>query len=446
MSNRKLPIFFFYILFFVTAFSINQGNNTVSAISFVLILLIVVIYHEENGTVLLFCLFPMQRMFMLSRSFMTVVPLISILIILKCFLHHKVRCNCIKQLMATILLLFYSLSVEIIRFSSIKNTVEYILTIILMIVVCEIVDKNLRKVCMLVYCVSSILSALIGYFFPTVSRYTALFIMEYNPRFQGLLTDPGSFGQTMVCAMAMAITVYFLVEQSRELPNLNKVQNRFSAVNVIISCAFYLYFAILSGTRACLIALTVIYVEVFIMLIKTKRRSTQIAALLIGIVSIFALSSIGTMIFNVVSMEHGGESLSEDTRLGIWRGYIHNILNSPDVMLFGVGMNSCSMYGEMMALGNPHNIIIEKVVECGIIGFVLNLCIFIPTLRRKKMSFMTPETLPFYVWISTLLVYGTSGIILPYLLLALITEKREDNENENYKDVAHDEKPDYAIC
>ena len=98
-----------------------------------------------------------------------------------------------------------------------------------------------------------------------------------------------------------------------------------------------------------------------------------------------------------------------------------------------------------MGLGNPHNIIIEKIVECGIIGFVLNFFIFYPMIKRKRMSFKTPETLPFYVLLSTLMVYGSSGLDLPYLLLALIIERREDDENEDYESVSHDKKSGYAI-
>ena len=277
------------------------------------------------------------------------------------------------------------------------------------------------------------MSALVGYLFPTVSRYTALFTMEYNPRFQGLLADPGEFGQTMVCAVAMIITLFVINRQRKALLEVGKARNGFQVANSIVLCAFFLYFAILSGTRACLIAIAVIYIAVLIRLFQTRKKSTQIIALLIGIVSIFALSSVGTMLFDVVSSTHGGESLSEDIRLSIWSGYIQNIWDNPDVLLFGVGMNSCGVYGEVMGLGNPHNIIIEKTVECGLIGLVFNFFIFYPLIKRKKMSFKTPETLPFYVLLSTLMVYGSSGLDLPYLLLALIIEKREDDKIENEK-------------
>ena len=49
---------------------------------------------------------------MVSRGFMTVVPLISILIIIKCFLHYRVSKRCEKQLSTVIVLFVYSSIVE----------------------------------------------------------------------------------------------------------------------------------------------------------------------------------------------------------------------------------------------------------------------------------------------------------------------------------------------
>lgn len=429
MSNRKLPIYFFYMLFLATIISINQGSSTISSISYVLILLMAVICREEIDVMLLFCLFPIQRVFMISRGFMTVIPPIIVLIVIKYFLHRRVFKRCQNQLTAAIVLLFYSLAVEFIRFSTIKNTVEYILTLALMIVICEFVDRNLRKSCFIVYCISSFLSALVGYLFPTVGKYAALFTMEYNARFQGLLTDPGTFGQTMVCAIAMIITI-FVMNKREERTKLEK--STFQALGTFVLCIFFLYFIILSGTRACLIAIGVIYAIVLAGLFRTKRKSTQMIALLVGVISILTLSSMGARLLNAIMEAHGGEALAEDNRYSIWSGYIESLWNHPDVMLFGVGMNSCSVYGEVMELGNPHNVIIEKVTECGLIGVILNFFIFYPLVKRKRMSFMTPETLPFYTWLSTLMVYGSSGSDMPYLLLALIIEKREVEKNENY--------------
>lgn len=52
-------------------------------------------------------------------------------------------------------------------------------------------------------------------------------------------------------------------------------------------------------------------------------------------------------------------------------------MNNFDIMVFGVGMNSCGIYGRAMGLENLHNVVIEKIVECGFLGFVFNFIIFL---------------------------------------------------------------------
>lgn len=64
--------------------------------------------------------------------------------------------------------------------------------------------------------------------------------------------------------------------------------------------------------------------------------------------------------------------------------------------------------------------------------------------KKEKMGLMIPEAIPFYVFLSTLMVHGSAGLDLPYLLLALVYEKSGDYENEDYTNISDNMKPDYA--
>ena len=446
MIRCKYPIVLFYLLFFMTIWTVNLGITIVSMFSYIFILCMAMLCSVETNITLLFCLFPIQRIFMLSTSFMTVVPMISALIILKSFLEYRISKRCEKQLIAAIILLFFSSLVEYIRFSTISKSIEYILMVILILVVCEVINGQLRRACMYVYCFSSILSAITGYFLPAVSSYTAIFTMEYNPRFQGIMGDPGEFGQTMVCAMAMVLALYIINKRQSNFLKDSKRKNRFYLLYVVSFFAISFFFIVLSGTRASLIGIAVIYIFVMYNLFKTKSRMVQISALVLGFISILTLGFVASYLFNILSASHGGESLSQDLRLSIWTSYMQAIWRNPDIILFGVGMNSCGIFGTVMGMGNPHNIIIEKVVECGLVGFIINFSIFYPIIKRKKMGLSVPETLPFYVLLSTLMVYGSSGLELPYLLLALIYEKREAFTYDCEKNISDVNKSNHAIC
>lgn len=439
MSKCKFPFIFFFALVVTTVLTVNKGITIVSKFSYIAFLFLAILCNVKTCIILLFGMLPIQRIFALSKDFITVVPLLSIFIIIKFFLTHQLRKYYIKQLLLSITLLIYSSLVEYIRFDTVKNSLVYIITILLMFTICELVDYRLRKSCMLIYCLSSLLSAFAGYFFPSASIHTALFTMSGNIRFQGLMADPGEFGQTMVCAMAMALTLFNIKTKKC---NRNKV---FFTIILSLYCLIVFCFVVLSGTRTCLIAIAVMYIIILYRLLRSKKRRILIFALFLGFFSIISASFVGSFLFNMLSVAHGGEALSEDVRLQIWKGYIQCIIDNPNVILLGVGMNSCGAFGEIMKLGNPHNVIIEKITECGILGGIINVSIFYPLVKRKKMGLTVSETLPFYVFLSTLMFYGSSGLELPYLLLALIHERREDLENENIKNISYGTKSNYAI-
>lgn len=439
MSKCKFPFIFFFALVVTTVLTVNNGITIISKFSYITFLFLAILCNVKTCIILLFGMLPIQRIFALSKDFITVVPLLSLLVIIKFFLTHRLHKYYIKQLILTLILLVYSSLVEYIRFYTIKHSLEYSITVLLMLTICDLVDFRLRKSCMLIYCASSLLSALTGYFFPSVSSYTALFTMTGNIRFQGLMADPGEFGQTMVCAMAMALTLFIMANKKLENSNSNKV---FLITVLSAYCLILFYFAILSGTRTCLIAIAVMYIIILYRLLHSKKRRILIFALFLGFISVLFASFVGNILFNMLSVAHGGEALSEDIRLQIWKGYILSIIDNPDVIVFGVGMNSCGTFGDIMKLGNPHNVIIEKITECGILGGIINVLIFYPLIKRKKIGLTISETLPFYVFLSTLLFYGSSGLELPYLLLALIHERREDFENEN---ISYGTKSSYAI-
>jgi O-antigen ligase len=236
------------------------------------------------------------------------------------------------------------------------------------------------------------------------------------------MTDPGSFGQTVVCAIAIIVTILF--SRNNEMGDLGwrYEVRRFIGVGAII---ILFYFMLLSGTRACMLALAIVYSAVLYWLLRVRKRRVQVLGFFCCIASFLILPTIVNNLSDLLLSSHGGEMLSDAARLRIWQGYLSEIVAHPEILIFGIGMDSCNELGQLAGIGNPHNVLIEKTIECGLIGFFLNLGIFYPLIKRKDMRFSNVFTLPFYVFLSTLLVYGSVGAWLPYLLLALINKKKE---------------------
>ena len=417
-KKQKYSISIFYLLFIATVFTINKGIFALSSISYFVIIAIVIISNLKTSIALLFCLLPFQRIFLLSKSFMTLIPFFLLTIIIKYLLKGKIKKSILNSIAACFVLLIYSGIVEYIRLSSFNRTLQYVVTIIVMIIICDVIDDKLRFDCFKFYCFSAFLSGIIGYLMPKVSDYTALFSMEYNARLQGLMADPGEFGQMIVTAIAMSLALCSFLNKSKK----NICKKIYIFLTIIYDIIMF-GFAILSGTRACLIGLAVIYGYALYYFLRTKNRKQQILGAIFFVVSIFLISSLSSFLFDIVSTAHGGEQLLDDSRLMIWSGYFKHIVSNFEIVLVGVGMDSCGAYGKTVGLGNPHNVIIEKTVENGIVGLCLNIVIFRSLLKKKKKSLYYVENLPFYVYLSTLMVYGSSGLVLPYLLLAFLKQK-----------------------
>lgn len=421
IKTRFFPFIIFYSLFFLSVLTINYGINSISMISYLLIVITSVFSKERDDVAILFCLIPIQRVFMLSRGFMTTVPIISIIVIVKHIFNYGFNKSTLEQVIIILILLLYSSLVEFVRFSTTTKSMEYILTILLMLVVSQLVDNKLRLTCFSLFCLNALLSSLIGFVAPSVSRYTALFTMEFNPRFQGLMADPGEFALSMICAISMSFSIYSCLSHNSKFTKYNS----FFAIVLVLYCLILFYFLVLSGTRASLISLAVIFVVLLCRALKSKNNIIRFIGFLCGFGSIFVVGLAGPKLYDLFLTMHGETSLADDNRFVIWSSYLDAILKNPDILLFGVGMNSCSAYGTMMSIGNPHNVILEKVVEAGLIGVALNFPIFYTLIKQKNMSLFKLDDLPFYAFLAALMVYGVSGFELPYLLLALLPNKNK---------------------
>ena len=133
-------------------------------------------------------------------------------------------------------------------------------------------------------------------------------------------------------------------------------------------------------------------------------------------------------LFSTLSENHGNQDVGEDNRWSIWANYMRHLAENPSVWIFGVGLDGSLQYAAMNQIGNPHNVLLEKVVECGIIGLVIQIMFFVAIIRQKRMGAIKGRALPMYAYWATLMVYGASGTEIPYYLLALTKGKKEDAE------------------
>lgn len=398
----------FYIIVFFNLFFINIGNTNISKISFFIIAIFVLFMPIENILVLIFALLPISRLFLINKNLFTLIPILEVIIVIKYIIGFKIKRETLKKLLFLSGLTFYSIFIEIYRFQTFLNSVKFFLMIYVMILMLDKLNKKERELSFFILIISTFICSVGAVLFPNVCSWTALYFNEYESRFQGLTTDPGTFGQYLICSTACLI--YFLNKYVKKLKLLFLI-----VLNIIIN----IYFIIKSGTRACFIGLVFIYIVFLLKLLREKK----LVGLFLSIFSIVIGPIVSIRFFSIILSSRSYSSVAGDTRWIIWEGYFRMLKENLGILIFGVGLDSCNSIGKIFNIGNPHNILIEKLTECGLILFPFFIIFLFLMLKTREMKIKDLSNLPFYSFLTTTLVYGSSGIEIFYFLMALISRK-----------------------
>lgn len=418
IKSSAVPILLTYLLALLCMVTINAGTNSISQLSYIVMMIILIFSPIEANVVTLFCILPFPRIFLLSSSFFTLVPIIEVIIVVKWLLQGKIRGSKSRQFGLVTLILIYSIVVEYLRFGTFTTSIEYALKLYLIIALGDIINKELVKKAFMIFVLSSIISIIGANIFPVLSSQTNLHISLYSTRFNGLVGNAGEFGQLLVCTVSCAIS-YTLIKNEINQKTLSIIDILFGSAITIVS----VYYMILSGTRTCMVGLAVIYLIVLSWFFSGRSNRAKLLGVLLVIMSLFAGYFLVQSVFDLFLQSHGGEALEADTRLIIWANYFKAFKNDISIILFGAGMDCANKFGALMRIGNPHNIVIEKVVECGVLGLILNGSFFLSVLKERVITIKEKSNLPFYAYFSTLFLYGSVGIEIIYVLLGLMPKK-----------------------
>lgn len=425
LYNEKSSLFIFYLLSIICMVSINVGNYSFSKISYIVIGVLSIFTTLETNIILFFCLVPFPRIILLNQSFFTLIPIIELIIVCKWLVLKQFNQRDYKALLSGACILIYSSLVEYIRYATFSNSVEYCLKLFVILAICDVTNKKLAKNCFGFLSLSSIISIIASYIFPTLSVYVRIKEVLYSTRINGLLGDPGEFGQLLLSALSCYIVYCVLRNESNK-----RKFTILDVLSILVVACISIYLMIQSGTRTCLIGLVIIYVFILLWLLKGKSRKTVSLGCIALIVTLFMGYYIWEIMFDTFMSSHGGESLNDDNRIRIWLNYLREFNDDIRIQIFGVGMDCSNTYGLIHKLGNPHNILIEKIFECGLVGLILNCTFFVNVFKRKKCSVFEKANLPFYVFLSTLFFYGSVGIELLYFLIGLLPSKNNNSDDK----------------
>lgn len=119
----------------------------------------------------------------------------------------------------------------------------------------------------------------------------------------------------------------------------------------------------------------------------------------------------------------------DGSRLSIWGRYILLWLSSAKTIFFGAGASCISIFANRNGMPTAHSGYVEKLVEFGLIGLILLGITLKLMLGGVNLNpFRNYKSLPFLIYMITLITLGMSGAELPFLLLGLASLINQDNE------------------
>ena len=115
-----------------------------------------------------------------------------------------------------------------------------------------------------------------------------------------------------------------------------------------------------------------------------------------------------------------GYEASENGRVDVWETYFSYLGNHYYVCLFGTGAGTIGDIAEKLNNATAHNLFLEKIIECGIIGCVFLFAFFLNLYNKASFSLKNNvKLIPLITFLGTCLTQGTTGSLTFALLLSI---------------------------
>lgn len=389
-------IFVEYAIVIATLITMDKGLLSFRQLAYIITILIAILLSRKELIVLITLLVPLAEIMKFSSIPYTVLPfIICIYIVKRLLIEPKISK---KFFILYSILLLISLFNSAIRYNSLIYPIPFFVYLIFAyMAIKDNCSKEVFNHAAIVYMISAILVVVGSHLFVNAAWVIGSY-SDYMVRSVGFSTSWG-FGQTMLIASAFTAVLY-----------KKKKINLFVTISLI---SFYTYFGLQSGTFSIVIGLLLVMLFIVSSVenkIKLKGLAVITFPLLIFLIYIIFLQPMMGL--------RGG--ISDNGRIDIWVSYLQIFINNIDIMLFGVGGGCIQNYANIVGLLTTHNLMLEIIVQFGIIGSIF-LCTLILYLCRNLIirPSKNPNVLPLLVMLTFFLTQGGAGSETLFILLIL---------------------------
>lgn len=419
-TRKWRALIFFIALTFGCLVLLSRGTSSISRIGCCVLFAIGFLLPTDELLCLITAVLPTGNIYKLSGG-NTAIPFLLLIYILKSVIRGRGSINksqASKPLLCIIALFALTSLSTFIHDVSIIETLPFFMHLVFIVIaltVNHVNDEEMFNQLALYFIVGTLVVCVGTVVFPGVSRSLGNVSMYSR-------ANPG-FASTWDFGRSLSISIAFL------MVDFIKTRRR-TVIDIGLSLVF-LYFLIQCGRFSMLLGLGAMLVCVPFAFGKDKPLRTRISytVSMIVVVGIIALVVFRYVYSSMIELR--GYGASENGRFGVWGTYFNYLSQNPSVYFTGIGGGAISVLAPRLGISTAHNILLEKVLEVGIIGIII-LSIFFSSLYRGKS--INPASniniLPLITFLGTALTQGTTGNVAFALLLAMCVAEKNTEEIE----------------
>lgn len=417
MEDLKLSFFkkirkyiiYTYILLIVDIYFLNKGIKILPSISWFIVCFFSIFQIPEIIFIELMLIAPISHAFQLYNG-ITTFPIMSSILVLKLLFRNRSFDK--KFILLYIVLFAFNISSTLIQYGTMMYTIPFFLYFLMVYLAKKSLkfSEYLYEMSLKCFIVSVVIVCVGSKLLPVAADFLNN-STEFTVRNCGF-SNVWDFGQNISISMSI-----ILIALKRK--RIKKT------MGMILLC-FLSFFLIETGLYTALIGITVTIF--FYPFISEKRQKNRNKNFILSFLLIFLFLLIGYFII-FPRMFALRSQISNNGRFDLWLQYIDIFFKTPRITLFGIGADSISAFAAINGIRSTHNVIIEKLIEFGIIGVVfLVIEIFnifkgismLPTKNHKSMYIFS--------YLSMGMFQGISGAETIFLFLILACWQKKSNK------------------
>lgn len=427
--KKGLSVFIFtYVIISVGMYGINTSSEILYKLCFISLVISALVSSPRTLLITIVQVLPFNNMIIYSMNFYTIIPIMMLIFCWKTVRSNKM--NFSFELIILILILFLiQIIVAYHFFSNITFLIPFFLQLLFAFASIKYVveyDIDIFKISSAIYIVSIILSFFAPIIFHDAAlllateKYPSMYVdLFYGYRFGGAVIEPTVYAQQIMIAICFIVSLF--IENNIS----SKVATTLIVILMILGYLTYSRVFIIMGVFLLILFLHYNYKYLYeASSVRRLRFKKIIIPLLVTYISmLFGYIFINNMINYRADLNVNNMGITSG-RIDLWVNYISLFTRNILGLLFGYGANNIIGISKLFDLhSTPHNGIIEKIFELGVIGSFIFFFIIKQIFRGIPINIkINPRIIFIFVYLLSLMFLSMGNHDILYALIFLVVD------------------------